>query len=483
MRCISSWGLIILLLSSTLCAAPLIRDRTESKIIAIDLAGHPNPEHGQTQWTLLTAQLHPSADMRHIVYTHSVGEKSCLVRDGANGPWHDMVYLQPDSFTANGHFYAWLRDGEQWTLVFDEKEYHALKPAVMTPLISPDSKHIAYFASQGNRGDCVVLDGVEGKCYAQIVRPFFSPDSRHLGYAAWTGWHWVLVVDGKELPGEAESVDGCCFSPDSRHFAAALRSKGKSVLQIDGVPGKAYDSLEQFSYTANGLLRFVAKTGDRLLMVTGSEERDIPGYSHELVLSADGKHIAYLSGSFRKLAAVIDGVTGPDYLDIRLGANPFTPDGHVRYLAFKADGWVAVIDGKELPVGADPIMPVLSPDGKRQARQVAMGHQAKMVVDGVDGVLYDYISTPIFSPDSRHLAYFACRSEQTMLVIDGQEGQGYDAVVAPRLYGRRPMKAHADPTPISPILSGGAGLFTGANRVSYLIYRDKAVYLVEEMLR
>ena len=105
------------------------------------------------------------------------------------------------------------------------------------------------------------------------------------------------------------------------------------------------------------------------------------------------------------------------------------------------------------------------------------------MADGVDGTLYDYISTPIFSPDSRHLAYFARRGDQTMLVLDGQESPACEAVVAPRLSGRRPMNPMADPTPLTPFLSGGARLFVSATQVRYLIYRDKALYSVEETLR
>ena len=370
MRAFYVWGSMTLVLCGMLCAAPVTREINETKIIDLDLTTLPNPAKGPLQWTLATASLYPSRDMRHLTYIVTEGEKSCLVRDGKRGAWHDMVQLLPDSLTSDGHFYCWLRDGEQWTLVFDDKEYPATAPDMLTSFISADGQHIAYIGRRAKDDRCIVLDGVEGKWYhSEITHPVFSPDSRRLGYGAWTGMRWVVVVDGQELPGEQSGVSDCAFSPDSRHFAAVLRIDDKYVLQIDGERGKVYDNIEQFSYTVAGKPRFIARVGERQLLVTGDEEREMPGYSRDLVISTDEKHMAYLTGPFRNTAAVIDGVTGPTYLDIRLGTNVFIGDGQTRYLARKDDGWVVVMNNTETPVGKEPIFPVISP--RREASGTA----------------------------------------------------------------------------------------------------------------
>ena len=477
MRVLYLWGLMALLLSSMLLAAPLAREVKETKVADFDLATLTN-SHLKIPQSILLMILYPSSDYRHFFYRKTEGEKSYLVRDGVAGASHDEVIFLSTPFTPDYHFYCWLRDGEQWTMLFDNKEYHVAAPAMLTPFVSPDGKHIAYIARRGKDERCVLLDGVEGNWYGfNILAPVFSSDSQHLAYGARTKQgHWVLVVDGKEIPGEEDAiVISTTFSPDSQHCAVVLRVKGQYCVQIDGVRGKAYDCIEQFSYTALGKPRFMAKTGNRWALITGDEERELPGYAGGLVISDDGKHLAYLSGPPLQTAVVTDGITGPTYKIIERGTLAINCDGHSRYLALTAKDSVAVIDGKETAMGKYFSSPIISPDGKRQARQEIIDYQVKIVTDGVDGTLYNCVSTPVFSPDSRHLAYFADQGDRTMLVIDGQEGKGYEALIAPRL-----NSLHRK---LFQILSGGADLFVNDHQVRYLVYQDKAIYCVEETLK
>jgi len=486
MRVLYLWGLMALLLSSTLLAAPFAREVKETKIADFDATIFPNPQQAPLQW-LLPDKLFPSRDFRHVMYLKNDGEKSCLVRDGVAGAWHEQIYLQPTSFTPDGHFYCWMRDGAQWTLIFDDREYHTSYSPELTPFISPDGKHIAFSCLRAKNGRCIVLDGVEGKWYSidnTMPSVVFSPDGQHLAYSARTEGHWILVVDGKELPGNAKDIISMTFSPDSQHCVAVVQQNNQDYLQIDDERGKAYDRIEQLSFTPAGKPRFVAKTGDRWALINGDEERELPGYTRGLVMSADGKHIAYQSDSQHKTAMIIDGVTGPAYRSISFMLNVFTADNHTRYTAEKDDGkWVLVVDGKEMSFAEGFVMPGTSPDRKHKARQVAVERQGKVVVDGVDGALYDFVSTPIFSPDSQHVAYFARSGNQTLLVIDGQDGKPYDAVIAPSINRAHVVNTDADPNYQSPLLFGGDGLFVNDHQVRYLAYRDKAIYCVEETLK
>lgn len=71
-----------------------------------------------------------------------------------------------------------------------------------------------------------------------------------------------------------------------------------------------------------------------------------------------------------------------------------------------------------------------SPDGERFAYIAKQADGARVVVDGMAGLLFDAVhwdSTP-FSPDSRHVAYLAVREGSYVAVRDGVVGRSYDAI-------------------------------------------------------
>ena len=70
------------------------------------------------------------------------------------------------------------------------------------PRFSPDGRHVAYVAQPFDRERVVVMDGVEGKSYANLsdYMLFFSPDGKHFAYWRQPDFNSaVLVVDGTEL--------------------------------------------------------------------------------------------------------------------------------------------------------------------------------------------------------------------------------------------------------------------------------------------
>jgi Tol biopolymer transport system component len=72
--------------------------------------------------------------------------------------------------------------------------------------------------------------------------------------------------------------------------------------------------------------------------------------------------------------------------------------------------------------------PVFSPDSKRLAYATGRDDKCFIVVDGVEGNEYNYMSNPHFSPDSKHVAYWARRGDKRFVVVDGVEGKEYHEV-------------------------------------------------------
>ena len=79
-----------------------------------------------------------------------------------------------------------------------------------------------------------------------------------------------------------------------------------------------------------------------------------------------------------------------------------------------------------------------------------------MVEDGVITGEYHTMTDPRFSPDSRHIAYAAALGRRWRVVVDGVEGKVYDAIVG--------LKFESD------------------NRLSYIAVEDRSIFRVEHQL-
>lgn len=124
---------------------------------------------------------------------------------------------------------------------------------------------------------------------------------------------------------------------------------------------------------------------------------------YSLVISPDGKHIAYVTRYDNGKRVVVDGVEGklyPDIPEVRL-----SEAGRPAEIRF-------------------------SPDSKRVAYVASRDKQCFVVVGGVEGKPYEFIKVGgiIFSDDSRRVAYVARLGEKEIVVVDGVEGKPFDYI-------------------------------------------------------
>jgi hypothetical protein len=359
-----------------------------------------------------------SPDSKHLAYTIQRDGKYIVVLDGTEGKPYQRydTHLLPSPAVYCGFYYL--------------------------PMFSPDSLHLAY-AAQPEDGYCVVLDGVEGKHHEGAVYPktiTFSHDSKHLAY---TTNIWI-ILDGKEIgPGSGESK--LVWSPDSkqlgyRGYQATYSSRGPS------------DSVEY--------------------------NIDYP------VFSPDSQHFAYwtqrqnrnnVQGINIKLGSfiVVDGVERNIYeaLGVTSLVNQgffFTPDSQ-HLGVFTPDAYY--VDGKETirfnpRAGIIDGSPALSPDGKRVAylahRQDESTGKGKqfIVVDGKPGQDYEIgVWSPVFSPDSQHVAYAVSEygGKRSFVVVDDIQGRIYDLVSTP--------------------------VFESPNHLRYNAKKGDSLYLVQETIK
>jgi len=151
---------------------------------------------------------------------------------------------------------------------------------VMNITFSPNGERVAYSAGiMGGYGDCVIVDGVEGRRYIsqdpyanlKISPPIFSPDSKHVAYVVEMkdkGWVVVDEVEGrhydeirKETIGGWDKWDkSLVFSPNGRIAYWAKQGYGWMVV-VDGVESKEYWGYPKdgkIVFEGPNLLHFVA---------------------------------------------------------------------------------------------------------------------------------------------------------------------------------------------------------------------------------
>lgn len=192
-----------------------------------------------------------------------------VVVDGEPGPTVDAV--RHLAFRDDGRHLAWIaRVGERDVLALDGAPvaaWRTLRPSAVSfrPSAAPgDGPGLVHVAPVDAGGERVVVDGVPGATYREVGTPIWSRDGR-LAYAARRGDDWVLVVDGRELPGGA-SVGDPVFSPDGRRLAYLVR-RGKAMLAV--VDGREH----RFDLALEGSLAF-SGDGRRWAVIAGDLARE-----------------------------------------------------------------------------------------------------------------------------------------------------------------------------------------------------------------
>lgn len=224
-----------------------------------------------------------------------------------------------------------------------------------------------------------------------------------------------VVVDGKNFDVSPGTISGSVvISPDGKRLAYIVRKEdNKRAVVVDGVEGKLYDSVEpskpvfspdskQLAYIASVGAKASGQTSpEQFMVINGVEGKHYAYIWPGIQFSSDGKHMVYAastqnanSGTGRLLSLVKDGVEGKAYPD----NGYITPQRDITF----------------------------SPDGQRLAFSVAEGKQARPVIDGVEGKLYDSVNFFTFSPDGRRVAFLAKRGYDAFCVIDGIEGPAFD---------------------------------------------------------
>jgi Tol biopolymer transport system component len=442
-------ALLILFLSSPLAACKetspteLKRTVSEQRISNLTTLSMEN----SAPLPIVPKSLRISDDCRRIAYIEKNGNnKMQVIIEDTQGQTRGKEYADIDvnslTFSPDSKRLAYFASENKggYFVVVDGAEMKQYAPFGDNLIFSPDSKQVAYVTRIDDFKYKAVVDDIAEKQYETVLGFFlvFSPDSKRLAYVAMTrgGDEWFAVIDGVEQK-RYTRVGPIVFSPDSKHVAYAaspVETRDRHFIVIDGIEGKQYDGVDEISF------------------------------------SPDSKRLAYMavtkiSTRNYKMLAVVDGVEGNQYESI----NPplFSPDSErVAYTAWEGyNQTFIVVDGIEGEAHyAISGNPVFSPDSKQIAYIYrTVDYKRAVVVDGIEGNFYRSIVRVLFSPDGKHVACVAETNGGWTVVIDGVEGQLYDNI------GHNSAYQYV--------------IFDSSNSFHYLAIKKDGIYLVDEKVK
>lgn len=293
------------------------------------------------------------------------------------------------SFTANGTLLhvAWSRGGQQ--VVYGNKKsqvFAGVRPPSAQGregvfVFSEDRKHFAFVAWERVPGDPtghkmtsrVVVDmkpdAIKVEQSSDEISHFvFSPNGTRWAYVAKTVGGQSLIVGGKQVSMEYQSIGQVSFDPAGKHVFAVARHGGAHFILVDDKEFGPYNSVgagataspDGKNYAWADETRAAANQPDKTaLYVNGKQAQTMNSIWH-LSFSPDNQLVCGYQESRTKGASPHGLTQGPNVLrigDQRYSAGVarapvFSPDGkHFAYLATDPEtrGTRFVVDGKALP--------------------------------------------------------------------------------------------------------------------------------------
>jgi hypothetical protein len=309
--------------------------------------------------------------------------------------------------------------------------------------LSPDGKHVAYFAKaeftlspeKEQELEAAFDAWTKGKGGGTF------PLNAFRGNGKLDGRIWLDGVP--QLP--IWTVDDMTFTPDSQHLAYVVRNWVKDLkgnghdegyVVWDGIPktkiypargdmasiGDLQVSADSTSWSAiavrpdpRALARFV-------VLINGKEEQNVIFQNTHVLFSPVGHDYAYQFGENSNHLVIHNGKKLGPYFSV--DSLQFSGNGqHLAFLAKKKlEGTdqtqsYLVLDDQEQLIGADDVSELhLNHDGSHYF--YALNH--KIYLDGKSLGWPGYYSHLTVSPDGQHLAYVTQKGRQFGLVVDGQ---------------------------------------------------------------
>ena len=350
--------------------------------------------------------------------------------DGRRGPAFIDIDMLSARFSPDGRRCAYFAkpDDASVVAVID----HQLQPQSGkysgNICFSPDSQHVAFTVSDGDR-ESLIVDGKVLHRDTRIENLTFSPDGKRLAFVVYRQGGQRFILDGQEGP-EFQMVRSALFSPDGKRFAhiASEFRDGKHIFFVlaNGQKSGPYSAVGDLEFSSDSRrFGFFAQRAGQWMQVVEGQERSV---ENEILwhspLGSTDQRLTFIRAKGSQNALVIGGHEDVPFERVQETTLQVSRDGrHSAYIAETGGNLFVVHDGSPSPAFAEKELSLyslaLSPDGTRVAYVVNRGLGTVAVVGGIEHSITN-ARRLLFSPDSKHLAYIATGKTDWRLVIDGQ---------------------------------------------------------------
>lgn len=386
-----------------------------------------------------------SDDERHVIAVAAQDGKQRLIHDGGVDKLHDAV--QAEVISPDGQHVAYV--------AVDNGVYHVITDGIESKpytrigtlsrqygafVFSTNGARVAYKAIFPGDQERMVVDGIEGAIYDEIIVDSFSfsANGGHFVYAARLGATGYVVKDGKvvvqcDAGGWQHFHLGPYLSADGEHLACLFQRGSQFFASVDGKeshPWTGIDNAWQTSFTADGRhFSYAAQDQGGFRVVVDDQEFPSAGIT-PAAFSANGQSWALVNQDETGSWVVVNGVAGKKYPGTILQAT-FSPDGRrVGYLVEEHSGGgpMAVIHGEHDFENTAPELfwgIQFSPDSAHYSISGKRGAKPVVIIDGKQYPCSDVpgvTGSPVtFSPDGHRWAYPATHGGRSYWVVSGVE--------------------------------------------------------------
>jgi hypothetical protein len=295
-----------------------------------------------------------SADGAHVAFAVRRGDSVVVVHDGKEGPASPASSAFDIAMSASGARVAYPavsgEGGRQRRVVLDHRPLEAEHDAVGSLVFSPDGKRFAYVGEDGGRRS-VVVDGKVGPAHDDVRDLAFTGDGRVVHVVRGEEGE-AVVVEGEEGP-RYPTVLSLVPAPVGSKVAYAARKvfRGANdqvcVVVVDGKPGADVGPVPRVVWSDDGTtVAYVTrkKVGMSVVVVGTAAGLEIDAVmAGTLVLSRDGRRVAYVVRDGRRYRSVVDHVSW-EAADLVQGL-AFSPDGFAYALEQTKSGPRLVVEG------------------------------------------------------------------------------------------------------------------------------------------
>lgn len=224
------------------------------------------------------------------------------------------------------------------------------------------------------------------------------------------------------------------YSNNLRSVACRIRSNKKQLVAVDGINGRAFDSVCVPVFSNDGShIAYAARNGSKWFIMVDEKEFVVLNTDTSvttLLFAPAGKVPFYVINSHQQYFAVVNNKISEPYDFIDGNSFSFSANGQkVAYIAQKGNKSTIVFDGKENDKFDRVGFPVISADGKHIIYSAFDSGKSLVVLDTIKSQPYESTASTMFGDASgRHCAYVADSNNNQFVVVNGIKAGTYGLV-------------------------------------------------------